>query len=77
MAWVPKVDANNLVEVNFGFGIRGSFISFFEGHVDILLNIAGGYTWGKVADTSLSEWEHMLRLNLTRQIVSYIRESPA
>ncbi len=50
-------------------------------HIDILVNIAGGFAGGKsIADTGLDMWEKMLTLNLTsaflccRQAMSYMAE---
>ena len=50
-----------------------------HGHIDILVNIAGGFAGGKsITDTGLDVWEKMLNLNLTsvflccRQAMSYM-----
>jgi len=50
-------------------------------HIDILVNIAGGFAGGKsIAETGLEMWEKMLNLNLTsaflccRQAMSYMTE---
>jgi len=52
-----------------------------SGHIDVLVNIAGGFAGGKsIADTGLDMWEKMLTLNLTsvflccRQAMSYMAE---
>jgi len=76
---IGGVDLSNAVQASAAVT---QVAAHFDG-IDALLNIAGGFTFGKVADSDNISWETMHRLNLlttlnaSRAAIPYLEKSSA
>jgi len=71
---VIVLDRTRLDDVTNETSVRKAFADIGEHYA--LVHLVGGWTGGKVADTPLETWSHMLALNLTGAFLA-IRESLA